>query len=210
MRPDPANRHPCSRRPLRHLSFHGKRSFFHRACLYAGAFFDRHGCVLEAGSLQLVRGTERDIHFIMTTERLDGYQALVGRWDEAQHRVALADGRHAYFIARLGSQDVGFAIVRDWASPERVACIKRVAVSNPGQGHGQMFLAGLVDRIFLETDAYRIWLGVFPENDRARRAYEAAGFKAEGLARGSAFFGGVYRDELVMALVRPEWSTSRN
>ena len=146
----------------------------------------------------------------MTTERLDGYEALVGRWSEAQHRAALADNRHAYFIARLQSQDVGFAIVRDWASPEHVACIKRIAVSGPGRGHGKMFLAGLVDLIFTQTDAHRIWLGVFPDNARARGAYEAVGFKAEGLARGSAFFGGVYRDELVMALVRPEWSAGRN
>jgi RimJ/RimL family protein N-acetyltransferase len=72
-----------------------------------------------------------------------------------------------------------------------------------------MFLAGLVDRVFTDTDAHRIWLGVFPDNDRARRAYEAAGFKAEGLARGSAFFGGVYRDELIMGLLRPEWSAAR-
>ena len=146
----------------------------------------------------------------MTTERLDGYEALVGRWNEAQHHAALADNRHAYFIARLQSQDVGFAIVRDWASPERVACIKRIAVSSPGQGYGKMFLAGLVDLIFTETDAHRIWLGVFPDNGRARGAYEAVGFKAEGLARGSAFFGGVYRDELVMALVRPEWPAGRD
>lgn len=146
----------------------------------------------------------------MTTERLDGYEALVGRWNEAQHRAALADNRHAYFIARLQSQDAGFAIVRDWASPERVACIKRIAVSRPGRGYGKMFLAKFVDLIFIETDAHRIWLGVFPDNARARSAYEAVGFKAEGLARGSAFFGGVYRDELVMALVRPEWSAGRN
>jgi diamine N-acetyltransferase len=168
------------------------------------------GGVLEADSLQLVRATERDIPFVMTTERLDGYEELVGRWSEAQHRAALADNRHAYFIARLEAQDVGFAIVRDWASPERVACIKRIAVSSPGQGNGKLLLAGLIDRIFRNTDAYRVWLGVFPDNARARRAYEAVGFKAEGLARGSAFFGGVYRDELVMALLRPEWSAGRD
>jgi RimJ/RimL family protein N-acetyltransferase len=161
-------------------------------------------------TLQLVQGTAGDIAFVMAAERLPGYQELVGRWSEAQHRVALADSRQAYFIARLESQDIGLAIVRDWASPERVACIKRIAVSSPGRGHGKMFLAGLVDRIFSETDAYRIWLGVFPDNARARGAYEAVGFKAEGLARGSAFFGGVYRDELVMALLRPEWSAGRN
>jgi len=146
----------------------------------------------------------------MTTERLDGYEELVGRWSEAQHRAALTDNRHAYFIARLEAQDVGFAIVRDWASPERVACIKRIAVSSPGQGYGKLLLAGLIDHIFRNTDAHRLWLGVFPDNARARRAYEAVGLKAEGLARGSAFFGGVYRDELVMALLRPEWSADRD
>jgi RimJ/RimL family protein N-acetyltransferase len=161
-------------------------------------------------TLQLARGTADDIAFVMAAERLPGYEELVGRWSEAQHLAALADGRHAYFIARFESQDIGFAIVRDWASSERVACIKRIAVSNPGQGHGQMLLAGLVDHIFRKTDAYRIWLGVFPDNARARGAYEAVGFKAEGLARGSAFFGGVYRDELVMALLRPDWSAGRN
>lgn len=81
-----------------------------------------------------------------------------------------------------------------------------MAVAQPGLGHGKALLAGLVDVIFRETDSYRIWLGVFPENARARRAYEAVGFKAEGVARGSAFFGGMHRDELVMALLRPQWS----
>jgi ribosomal protein S18 acetylase RimI-like enzyme len=155
--------------------------------------------------LELVRATEHDIPFVMGTERLAGYEDLVGRWDDAQHRSALSDPRYAYFLARLGLERIGFAIVRDWASPEQVTLIKRMAVSRPGLGLGRAFLARLVDRIFLETDAYRIWLGVYPDNIRARRAYEAVGFQAEGIARGSAFFGGAHRDELVMALLRPQW-----
>jgi diamine N-acetyltransferase len=63
----------------------------------------------------------------------------------------------------------------------------------------------VVDAVFKETNAWRVWLGVFPENTRARRAYEAVGFTAEGVARGSAFNYGVHRDELVMAVLRPEW-----
>jgi RimJ/RimL family protein N-acetyltransferase len=35
------------------------------------------------------------------------------------------------------------------------------------------------------------------------------GFQAEGIARGNAFFGGNYRDELVMALLRPDWEERR-
>jgi RimJ/RimL family protein N-acetyltransferase len=160
---------------------------------------------LKTTSLELVRATAADIPFIMATERLPGYDELVGRWSETEHRAALTEDRYAYFIASEGSQPIGFAIVRDWASREQVTCIKRIAVASPGKGDGKEFLTKLVDRIFRETDAYRIWLGVFPENARARRAYEAVGFKREGVARGSAFFGGAHRDELVMALLRPEW-----
>ena len=46
-------------------------------------------------------------------------------------------------------------------------------------------------------------------NLRARRAYEPMGFQAEGVARGNAFFGGIYRDELVMALLLPDWKERR-
>ena len=160
---------------------------------------------MQTQDLSISRATEADIPFVMVTERLAGYDALVGRWDEAQHRAALADGRHAYFIARLASGPIGFAIVRDWNSPERVTHIKRMAVTSPGRGHGRLFLTRLVDCIFRDTDAHRVWLGVFPDNARARRAYERVGFRAEGVARGASFFGGVYRDELVMAVLRPEF-----
>jgi diamine N-acetyltransferase len=158
------------------------------------------------GSIELNRGSAVDIAFIMATERLPGYDALVGRWSEAHHRAALADNRYAYFVARQASAPVGFAIVRDWASSERVACVKRIAVAQPGIGLGKEFLASLVEIIFSDSDAYRIWLGVFPENSRARRTYEAVGFKGEGVARGNAFFGDFHRDELIMALLRPEWA----
>jgi diamine N-acetyltransferase len=160
---------------------------------------------LDPDRLELSRATEDDISFVMATERIPGYGDLVGRWDDAQHRMAFADYRYAYFLARLESKSVGFAIVRDWASSEQVTLIKRVAVSRPGLGHGRALLAKLVHVIFQDTNAYRVWLGVFPENVRARRAYEAVGFQVEGIARGSAFFGGVHRDEVVMALLRPEW-----
>ena len=66
-------------------------------------------------------------------------------------------------------------------------------------------LAAAVDRAFRETGVYRLQIGLFPDNARARRAYEAVGFQAEGVSRGSAFFAVVFRDELVMALLRPEW-----
>jgi diamine N-acetyltransferase len=160
-------------------------------------------------ALSIVHGDASAIPFVMATERVAGFEELVGRWEEAQHRAALGDGRHLYFIGHDDAEPVGFAILRDWDAPERVTLIKRIAVSRPGLGHGRALLAKVLDAVFMETNAWRLWLGVFPENIRARRAYEAVGFQAEGIARGTAYFGGIHRDELVMAILRPEWEAKR-
>lgn len=160
-------------------------------------------------NLKFERASKVDLPFVMATERIDGYDQFVGRWDEARHLAAMDDDHYAYFLAKAGATPVGFSIVRDWASPERVTCVKRIAVSSPGNGLGRRLLNAVVGAIFGSTDAHRVWLGVFPDNERARRAYEAVGFKAEGVARGSAFFGGVHRDELIMAIIKTEWTVAQ-
>lgn len=154
---------------------------------------------------RLERAIEDDIPFIMATERLPGYEALVGRSDEDRHRRALRDERHAYFVARGQNGPIGFVILRDWNSAEHVTLVKRIAVVRPGRGDGRELLGAVVNVVFEETTAYRLWIGLFPQNTRARRAYEAVGFIAEGIARGSVFFCGEHRDELIMSMLRPEW-----
>jgi len=160
-------------------------------------------------ALRLEKPGLADIPFIMACERGEGYDQVVGRSDEAWHRAALEEARYAYFLARLADEPVGFAILRDWGAAEAVTHIKRIAVTRPGVGLGKAFLNLILDRVFEETQAYRLSLGLFPDNIRARRAYEGVGFIAEGISRGSAYFGGAYRDELVMAILRPEWRTLR-
>jgi RimJ/RimL family protein N-acetyltransferase len=158
-----------------------------------------------AAIVTLRRGSQSDIAFVMATERLEGYGELVGRWEAGRHLEALGDRRHAYFIAEENGASVGFAILRDWASAEQVTLIKRVAIARPGQGFGTAMMRALVAEVFEATDAHRLWIGTFPDNLRARRAYEAAGFQVEGVARGSAFFQGKHRDELILSILRPEW-----
>jgi hypothetical protein len=85
-------------------------------------------------TLTILRADASAIPFVMATERSENFDRFVGRWDEAQHRAALADGRHVYFLGRDGGAPVGFVIVRDWGSPERVALIKRMAVARAGAG----------------------------------------------------------------------------
>ncbi|WP_245442511.1 GNAT family N-acetyltransferase [Mesorhizobium hawassense] len=143
----------------------------------------------------------------MRTERLEGYEALVGRWEEARHMATLADSRYAYFVAEGDTTPLGFAILCGWASPEHSTLVQRVAVAEPGRGLGTAMMRTVVDRAFTATAVHRLGISCFPDNIRARRTYEAVGFVAEGVARSSTFFRGQHRDMLVLSLLRPEWDT---
>jgi RimJ/RimL family protein N-acetyltransferase len=160
-------------------------------------------------TIALRRAAVADLAFIMRTERLDGYDALVGRWGARQHELAFADPRYAYFVAEVEGVPVGFALLRDWASSDQVTLVKRVAVAEPGRGFGKAMMRAVVEAAFAETDVYRLWIGCFPDNLRARHTYEAVGFVAEGIARGNAFFHGEHRDELILAQLRPDWVAGR-
>lgn len=155
--------------------------------------------------LELRAATDADIDYIMRVERLPGYEKLVGRWDRDQHQEALADPSYRTFIAVEHGAAVGFVLIRGWNSPDHVTLIKRAAVETPGGGTGHRMIAAALAEIFGNTQAYRVWIGCFPDNLRARHAYEKVGFQAEGVARGNAYFHGEHHDELILAILRPEW-----
>jgi RimJ/RimL family protein N-acetyltransferase len=73
-----------------------------------------------------------------------------------------------------------------------------------GKGYGVDALTGALDFAWRDLNLRRVWLHVFADNDRAIRAYARAGFVREGLLRGSAWIDGAWRDEIVMAVLRPD------
>jgi RimJ/RimL family protein N-acetyltransferase len=155
--------------------------------------------------MEIVRATTADIPFVMAAERTPAYAGLVGRSERSQHEEALAESRYAYFLGRRSNTPVGFVIVRDWASSYHVTYIKRIIVSEAGQGTGRELLTKVVDVIFDQTDAYRVWLETLAHNTRAQHVYEAIGFRREGVPRGAALLDGQHLDEVMMAVLRPEW-----
>jgi RimJ/RimL family protein N-acetyltransferase len=150
-------------------------------------------------ALRIIRATEADIPFIMATERLPGNEGLVGRWEREEHEQALADPGNAYFVGLADGTAVGFVIVQHWASADRATLIRRIIVADRGRKIGRELLSKVIDTIFAETDASRVWLKVFPHNERAQRAYSALGFRFEERAEASE------SKSLLMALQRPDW-----
>lgn len=147
-----------------------------------------------------------DIPAIMAIERRPGYDRLVGRWEEAQHHAEMAKPSVRYFALREADALAGFAIVQGIGEANCRAHLKRIAVAEPGRGDGARLLRGLIDTLYAETDTNRLDLDVFVGNERAKRAYEKAGFTAEGVLREHhRDADGGYRDVWLMSILRREW-----
>jgi RimJ/RimL family protein N-acetyltransferase len=77
-----------------------------------------------------------------------------------------------------------------------------------GKGFGTDATRAICDFGFGELRLERIGLYVYAGNDRARRAYEKAGFTMEATLRRAHFTRGEHIDVHVMSLLRDEWLSS--
>ena len=55
----------------------------------------------------------------------------------------------------------------------------------------------------------RVWLKVYEDNERGRRAYERVGFRQEGVLREDVWREGRYWDSILMSVLRQEWLAAR-
>ena len=136
------------------------------------------------GEYRLGPAEPGDIDAIRRIEADPRYEGLVGRWTAVQHREEMARESSRYFVLRDGSGAVAaFALLQGFGDMDRKLHLKRIAARDPGKGIGSQLLEALLDHLYATTDVNRIDLDVFLGNDRARRAYEKAGFQVEGVLR---------------------------
>jgi RimJ/RimL family protein N-acetyltransferase len=110
----------------------------------------------------------------MRIERLEGYDDLVGRFTDEEHRAQFASPDARYLGWREGADLAGFTILQEFHAP--TIYLRRIAVAEPGHGAGSALLDAVLDWIFAETPAEAVRLHVRSGNARARRVYERAGF----------------------------------
>ncbi len=150
--------------------------------------------------------TEADIAAIMAVERTPGFEGLVGRWSHEQHSGEMAKPSVRYLVGREAGKVTGFAILQGIGDSDRRVHLKRIAVRDVGQGAGTQLLRSVLEWLFTETDANRLDLDVFVENERARRAYEKCGLQIEGRLREyHRSAEGSYPDMWLMSILRREW-----
>jgi RimJ/RimL family protein N-acetyltransferase len=73
-----------------------------------------------------------------------------------------------------------------------------------GKGYGRDAVRLLVDYAFRHHNLVKVCLTTTADNERAIRAYEAAGFEREGLLRRQVWSDGRYQDIIAMGVLRDD------
>ncbi len=131
--------------------------------------------------MKLRRAGAQDLPFIVALEQHFHAQNLVGADDLPTHRQRMNDPDCQYWIVDHQDLPAGHVILRGIQSVKRSVELKRIVISEPGQGLGRMVLREIMSKVFNELAAHRLWLDVFEHNARARHVYRSVGFAEEGV-----------------------------
>ena len=157
-------------------------------------------------TMQLRFASAQDTPAIFDLERIPAYRTFVGNWSLDEHRQKMAESDCRYLIAESESGEiVGFAILRGLASVHRSIRLQRIVVAKPGRGVGRFMLSGILDYVFRELKAHRLWLDVFETNQRAQHVYESLGFHREGLLRDAILRDGEFHSQILMSILDREY-----
>jgi RimJ/RimL family protein N-acetyltransferase len=148
-----------------------------------------------------------DVSQIVAIEQIPEYRSYIGAWTAGEHLRAMENPDNEYFVARDASGAIeGFAILQGVQSEHRTLHLKRIAVRRANRGLGRTLLEHVMSRAFVHHRAHRLWLDVFETNTRARRVYEAYGFREEGTMREAVLRDGEYHTLVLMSLLDREYT----
>ena len=162
-----------------------------------------------SSTVTIALATSADAKAIAQIESDPEYEGQVGHWSAERHLEEMALASSRYLIIRNADGEIaGFALLQGIGDDGLKVHLKRIAVRQAGKGVGSLFLRELLDWVFTKSDTNRVDLDVFEGNDRAKRAYEKAGFKTEGLLRDYHRQGdGSFASMWLMSILRREWQS---
>jgi RimJ/RimL family protein N-acetyltransferase len=83
--------------------------------------------------------------------------------------------------------------------------LKRLVVASPGKGLGRQIVKQLMQIVFEEFKAHRMYLDVYEDNARARHVYESLGFVYEGIMREAGERDGEFISLYLMSMLDREY-----
>ncbi|WP_338898204.1 GNAT family protein [Streptomyces sp. TG1A-60] len=135
---------------------------------------------------------------------LDRLRSWYGSRNDQTDRLDLA------VVNQATGELVGETVLNEWDEANRSCCF-RILIGPGGRdrGLGTEAVRLTVGHAFEQLGLHRVSLSVFTHNPRARRAYEKAGFVAEGVERQTLWQDGQWIDAVRMSVLAPEWAAHR-
>ena len=146
-----------------------------------------------------------DLLYILGLEQKFREMRLLGGSEPATHQRQLSNPDCLYLIVETEGKPAGFVILRDIHSKDRNIELLRIAVAQPGRGLGSEVLRAVMDKVFHEFGAHRLWLDTYSDNTRAQHVYRSAGFAQEGVMRECKKWGDEYRSLILMSILESEY-----
>lgn len=157
-------------------------------------------------SIRLRSTCSDDLDFVLAAENHAENIPYIRQWQRRRHEDAIASDDEAHFIIETdASHAVGYAILQDLTSPDGCLMLRRLVITEKGQGYGKQALQLLMQQAFEVHGAHRLWLDVKTDNHRAKTLYTQAGFVHEGCLRESMKNSTGYSSMDIMGLLHPEY-----
>lgn len=152
-----------------------------------------------------LRATEpADLDYVLAAEHAPEARSWVTPRSRETHLAALGDPDVRHFVVERDGLRVGFVFLAGVADTNGSVELRRIVMTERGDGLGTRTMHMLVDLVFDELGAHRLWLDVVEENDRARRLYQRLGFVEEGRMREAFRTDAGFKSLVLMSMLEHE------
>ncbi|AZK45117.1 GNAT family N-acetyltransferase [Paenibacillus lentus] len=150
----------------------------------------------------------RDVEMVLTLENDRENISYIIPWSRDEHITTLNDSDKRHIVIEDEElNQVGYIILAGLENPHQNIELVRIVISKKNKGYGREAIRALLQHVFGELGAHRIWLDVKVHNERARQLYLSLGFKQEGILRECIKNGDHYESLILMSLLRQEFTT---
>ena len=128
---------------------------------------------------------------------------ITGEDHEKWMRDHVSTGKVVQFIIELDNKPVGSVYLRDIDKKNNSAELGIFIGEDSARckGIGKEAINKAVEYGFTRLNLHRIFLRLLSGNDSAKRCYEKAGFKMDGIARDMVYLDNEYKDIIFMSII---------
>ncbi|NJN29118.1 MAG: GNAT family N-acetyltransferase [Synechococcales cyanobacterium RM1_1_8] len=148
--------------------------------------------------------TTDDLDFVIATENDPVNRRFVVPWSREQHEIALQDKNLQHWIVQ-GDRPTGYIILAGLNSPDQSIEMRRIVITEKGQGLGRRAIKLTTGHVFDQLKAHRFWTEVKQFDLRTQHLYKSLGFIEEGRLRDCSKGPEGFETMVLLAMLQPEY-----